>query len=168
MRIALRTVVAFVVNYGYQEAPKQSNEIDYPMIITTFAILSSLKKGRATKPFRNDKFFFRIQSIRQESIPLGCIPPSLHCTGALDREPSGQRFPWTENPPRKNMRPGTETPWKEHGARDRGPLEGTWDQAARQEVTSYRDPPCGQTNTYKIITLPQTPFAGGNNSSTHR
>ena len=23
---------------------------------------------------------------------------------------------------------------------DRDPLEGTWDQAARQEVTSYRDP----------------------------
>ena len=30
---------------------------------------------------------------------------------------------------RRNMGPGTETP-----------LEGTWDQAARQEVTSYRDP----------------------------
>ena len=35
---------------------------------------------------------------------------------------------------------------------DRGPLEGTWDQAARQEVTSYRDPsPCGQTNTSENI-----------------
>ena len=36
-------------------------------------------------------------------------------------------------------------------------LEGTWDKAARQEVTSYRDPsPCGQTNTCEDITLPQT------------
>ena len=32
-------------------------------------------------------------------------------------------------------------PWKEHGARDRDPLEGTWDQAAKQEVISYRESP---------------------------
>ena len=30
---------------------------------------------------------------------------------------------------------------KEQGTRDRDPLEGTWDQASRQEVTSYGDPP---------------------------
>ena len=30
--------------------------------------------------------------------------------------------------------------WKEHGTRDRDAPEGTWDQTARQEVTSYRDP----------------------------
>ena len=44
------------------------------------------------------------------------------------------KIPWTQ----------TETPrpwWKEHGMRDRDPLGGTWDQAPRQEVTSYRDPP---------------------------
>ena len=33
-------------------------------------------------------------------------------------------------PPGRNMGPGIESP-----------LEGTWNQAARQEVTSYRDPP---------------------------
>ena len=31
-------------------------------------------------------------------------------------------------------------PWKEHGTRDRNPPEGKWDQAARHEVASYRDP----------------------------
>ena len=29
---------------------------------------------------------------------------------------------------------------KDHGIRDRFPLKTTWDQAARQEVISYRDP----------------------------
>ena len=49
------------------------------------------------------------------------------------------------------MRPGTETP-----------LEGTWDQTAKQELTSYRDLPMDRmTDTCKNITLPQTSFAGG-------
>ena len=39
-----------------------------------------------------------------------------------DKDPPGQR------PPGRNQEPGTETP------------EVTWDKAARQEVTSYRDP----------------------------
>ena len=45
------------------------------------------------------------------------------------------------------------------------PPEGTWDQAARQEVTSCRDPPPDRmTDTRpENITLPQTSFAGGNN-----
>ena len=33
----------------------------------------------------------------------------------------------------------------------------------RQEVTSYRALPLGQTNASKNITLPQTSFAGGKN-----
>ena len=44
----------------------------------------------------------------------------------MDRDPTGQR-PLTETPPLNS-----DTPWKEHGTRDR-------DQAAKQEVTSYRD-----------------------------
>ena len=35
----------------------------------------------------------------------------------------------SETLPRRSMGPETETP-----------LEGTWDQAARHEITSYRDP----------------------------
>ena len=69
--------------------------------------------------------------------------------------PPGQR-----PSPRRNMRPETEIP-----------LEGTWDQSAGQEVTSYRDQSAGQevtsytrmTHASKNITLPQTSFAGGNN-----
>ena len=33
-----------------------------------------------------------------------------------------------------------DTPREEHGTRDKDPLERTWDQAGRQEVTSYKDP----------------------------
>ena len=57
---------------------------------------------------------------------------------------------WTETPQKEH---GTRDPlckeygtrdrdplWKEYGTRDRDPPERTWDQAARQEVTSYRDP----------------------------
>ena len=55
----------------------------------------------------------------------------------------------------------TETPWKEHGTRDRNLLlEGTWDQAARQEVVSYTSPR-GQTNICENIALPKTSYAGG-------
>ena len=55
------------------------------------------------------------------------------------------------------MGPGTENP-----------LEWTWDQAARQEVASYRDlPPPPQVNRMtdasENIPLPQTSFAGGKN-----
>ena len=35
-----------------------------------------------------------------------------------------------------NRPPWTEIPQKEHGTRDKDPLEGTWDQAASQEVIS--------------------------------
>ena len=67
------------------------------------------------------------------------------------------RPPWTENPPGRNMGPETEIS-----------LERTWDQASRQEVTSYKDPPpCGQTNASENITLSQTWFAGGNNDDTN-
>ena len=46
------------------------------------------------------------------------------------RPPRHRPYPWTETPPpRRNMGPGTETP-----------TDGTWGQAVRQEVTSYRDP----------------------------
>ena len=46
------------------------------------------------------------------------------------------------------------------------PREGTWDQVARMEVTSYKDPPPPptmdrMTDICKNITLPQTSFAGG-------
>ena len=45
----------------------------------------------------------------------------------------------------------------------RPPIGGTWDQAARQEVASYRDPPSvnRMTDGSENITLAQTTFAGG-------
>ena len=59
------------------------------------------------------------------------------------------------NPPGRSMGPATETP-----------LQGTWDQAARQEVTWYRNlpPPMDRmTDTNENNTLPQTSFASGKN-----
>ena len=81
---------------------------------------------------------------KQECIPVVCVPPTFLSLGG-----------WGGL--------ATETPWKEHGTRDRDPpLEGTLDQAARQELTSYKDPPLRQTDTCKNITLPQTLFLGSN------
>ena len=55
-------------------------------------------------------------------------------------------IPWTETPPEQRSLLDRD-PWiwtppppKEHGTKDRDPSEGIWDHAARQEVTSYRDP----------------------------
>ena len=55
-----------------------------------------------------------------------------------DRDPLLTETPMDRDPPPLLTET---TPQKEHGTRDRDPLEGTWDQEARQEVTSYRDPP---------------------------
>ena len=78
--------------------------------------------------------------LKQECIPVGCVPPTLYRTwgglpgqrSPLDRNPLGQRSP-EQGPPR--------------------------DQQARQEVTSYRDPSVNRiTHAPKNITLPQNPF----------
>ena len=87
---------------------------------------------------------------KRESIPVRCTPPVFLIP--LDRDT-----------------PRTETPYKEHRTRDTDPPEGTWDQEARQEMTSYRDSPSrAQTDTCKNITLPQTSFAAGKNTSSER
>ena len=71
----------------------------------------------------------------EESIPVGCIPPTLYRSGggvSLDRDPLDREPPWTENAP------GQRPPWTETSM-DRDPPDrdlppgGTWDQAARQE-----------------------------------
>ena len=64
-------------------------------------------------------------SLKQESIPEGCVPLAFLIGGGLPIQTPLDR-----------------DPWKKHGTRDRDPpKERTWDQAARQEVTSYREPP---------------------------
>ena len=98
----------------------------------------------------------------------------------LDRDTLQQRCPWTDTSGQRNPQtetlldidPWTETTWTEtpgqrppEGTWDQRqrPPGGTWEQAARQEVTSYRDPPVNRmTHTSENITLPQTSFAGGN------
>ena len=49
-------------------------------------------------------------NFKQECIPIGCVPPaSNRMGGLLDRDPPGQRVPWTEIPPGQRP-PWTETP----------------------------------------------------------
>ena len=57
--------------------------------------------------------------------------------GVCDKGPPGQRPP--RQRPRGQRPHWTENPWKEHRTRDRDPIKGTWDQTAKQDVTSYRD-----------------------------
>ena len=52
--------------------------------------------------------------------------------------------PLEADPPRRNMGPETQTP-----------LEGTWDQAVRQEVTSYRDPHVNRQTGVKTLPCPK-------------
>ena len=73
--------------------------------------------------------------------------------------PPGQRSPWKKHGskhrdcpyPRRNMGQGTETP-----------LEGTWDQAARQEVISYKDIPPPPSVDRQTLLKKLSSFAGGN------
>ena len=82
-------------------------------------------------------------------------PPSQRCP--LDRPPS-QRCPWTD-PPSQRL-PWIDMPHQE-GIWDQGqrPPEGTRDQAARQEVTSYREHPPHEQNDWhtllKILPCPK-------------
>ena len=103
---------------------------------------------------RNNPFGLGQTNFKQESIPIGCVLPTLPIRG---REVSVgdplTETPWTETPWTET--PQTETPWKEHGTRDRGPLEGTWDQAAIHEVTSYRDPPMNRQTGVKTVPCPK-------------
>ena len=87
---------------------------------------------------------------KQECIPVGCVPPAAVAVGCLHQDQTPP--PQDHAPPRDQALPppgpGTPPP-------DQAP-PGTRhppDQA----------PPCGQTDTCKHITLPQTSFAGGNN-----
>ena len=67
-----------------------------------------------------------VHNYQQES-----IPSRMRTAHFSDSKVSSYRdFPGQRPPPAK-----------EHGARGRDPLEGTWDQAARQELISYRTPP---------------------------
>ena len=73
--------------------------------------------------------------------------------GSAYRDPQTETL-WTEtlldrDPPRQR------TPY---------PPEGTWDQAVRQEVTSYKDLPVNRMT--ENITLRQTSFADGNKHHT--
>ena len=76
---------------------------------------------------------------REESFPVGCVPPAFLIPGGstysdpLDRDPSLDRDPWTGRPHK------TETPSEGSWNQGHRPPEGkfcTWDKAAKDEVTS--------------------------------
>ena len=76
---------------------------------------------------------------KQECIPVGSVLPAHYYTRGISVQEglcpgvSGQR------PPGRNIGPEAQTPIRNMGPETQTP-EGTWYQAARQEVTSYRDP----------------------------
>ena len=78
-------------------------------------------------------------------ITLQKVTPSEADPPHLEADP-----PQADPSPQRNMAPGSQT------GSDIIPLEGTWDQAARQNVTSYTHPPVNRiTHRCKNITFPQ-------------
>ena len=99
---------------------------------------------------------FGRKNLKQECILVGYVPPALYRTGrSLSREGlclrdlrlGGLCRGWgslSRGSPSRGVSvqggslSGRHLP-NEHGTKDRDPLEGKWDLAARQEVTSYKD-----------------------------
>ena len=95
-----------------------------------------------------------------DSIPVGCVLPASDSGGGFPRDPrdkdppTGQIPSWTETPLQGTSNQGQRTPLPPP------PQKETWDQAARQEETSYRDnrPPAPMdrmTDASENITLPK-------------
>ena len=96
----------------------------------------------------------KLKFTQQECIPVGCVPPALYHTVRdvslqegfclWSHVPSGEisltQTP-RQRPPGQRHSPQTETPPDRDPRRTEDPPEETWDQAARQEVTSCRDTP---------------------------
>ena len=108
-------------------------------------------KGETGRQFHYNLPF----NLQQESIPVGCIPPTflILWEGSPYRYPPGQRSTWIETPqdrdPLDRHLPGQKH-LPDRNSLDRDPLdrlpgqrppspEITWDLAARQEVTSSSD-----------------------------
>ena len=100
--------------------------------------------------------------ISQDSIPVGCVLPTCHCTGGcLCR---GGAFP-VQRPPQTDS-PDRDPP-PEHETRDRPPRRnmGPVNQTGSEIIETPS--PCGQTDSCKNITLPQTSFVGSNNDNSY-
>ena len=82
----------------------------------------------------------------QGSLSGGSLSRQVSVQGiSVQRETPGHRQPPLDKDPslQRNMGPGTQAP------------KGTWVQAARQEITSYRDPPVDRmTDTCKLYLAP--------------
>ena len=80
------------------------------------------------------------------SIPAECVPPLVHRRGTSTVIPGQRPFPWIETPldtDPPGQRPLEGDHWDPPRGRppDTDPPERTWDQEARQEVTSDRGLP---------------------------
>ena len=95
---------------------------------------------------------------RQECIPVGCVPPATVAVGGVvsTRHPHGTRPPWDQTPQ-------DQTPQDQAPPRNRHPLGASTPPGAGNPPGAGTTR--GQTHTCKHITLPQTSFAGGNNTS---
>ena len=83
-------------------------------MLSTLCIMGKLEKQRPRYPQKGvrvgDILRHCDNTVKQECIPVGCVPHILYHMGRppgqkpLDRDPPGQRSAWTETP-------WTETPW---------------------------------------------------------
>ena len=104
-------------------------------------------KEKMTSIKDNIRFFFHFHlskdrpiGFKQESIPVGCVPPAFVVPGGIlyphipspDTLPPRYPTPWIpyhQIPyPTGYLPPRYLTPWKGHRTRDTLPLEMTWDQ----------------------------------------
>ena len=106
---------------------------------------------RGVSPYRDppgQRSVADLGGMRDVYTPLGVQILSISCSFWENLVKS-----YVGTPPRGLVPPPRGNPGSATGD---PPPGGSWDQAARQEVTSYRDRPCGQTDTCENITLPQT------------
>ena len=89
--------------------PMLTSKVDLSYLATRWILHKSAMVSRCVL----HAYSLEQTQMKQECIPVGCVPPACKCTAAargvtltetpstdtpLDRDPPGQRPPWTENP----------------------------------------------------------------------
>ena len=123
--------------------------------------------------------------MKQESIPVGCVPPNFLILGRslyrgppdrdpqtktpLDRDPFDRdpltETPMTESPPPRQrppgQRPSDRDPPKEHGTRDRDHPRRNMGPSSQtgSDIIQRPPPPVNRMIDTHLLTLPQTLFA---------
>ena len=127
----------------------------------------SRKKDSGLCPLTNLFLLYRSKS-KPECFPVGCVPPALYRSGGglpltanghLSRRgglcPGVVSVQRGRCPGEVSVRGSLSVNGRNMGPKTEIPLDETWDQAAREEVTSYRDPLDRMKDVSKNITCPK-------------